>query len=273
MGEWWYKELMHIFIKISFIFTLIFLLGCKEKEYVKDFKVEGIAVGDSLLTYFSEEDILKNQRTKDIFGKPDDLTSLYVDSTFEDYEFETYQKIQIYYLRDDKKYIIHSVGGAIFYQTDYKACNDKFFEVKKKGSYSLEEIDEKIDNKIKKIIGNEIDISNKGIYETALLWGSLDIYLSDKTFSKIEQKEFINRFGEKANKAISLLKMSNSKDMLEKKIDMSFSEASKLLKTDKNRLIEELKTVGKETGGEKMKKLKIIGKLLNFLGVKKPVSF
>mgnify|MGYP001172134158 CR=1 FL=1 len=123
--------LMNFFIKISFIFTLIFLLGCKEKEYVKDFKVEGIAVGDSLLTYFSEEDILKNQRTKDIFGKPDDLTSLYVDSTFEDYEFETYQKIQIYYLRDDKKYIIHSVGGAIFYQTDYKACNDKFFEVKK----------------------------------------------------------------------------------------------------------------------------------------------
>ena len=84
---------MNFFIKISFIFTLIFLLGCKEKEYVKDFKVEGIAVGDSLLTYFSEEDILKNQRTKDIFGKPDDLTSLYVDSTFEDYEFETYQKI------------------------------------------------------------------------------------------------------------------------------------------------------------------------------------
>ena len=34
-------------------------------------------------------------------------------------------------MRDDKKYIIHSVGGAIFYQTDYKACNDKFFEVKK----------------------------------------------------------------------------------------------------------------------------------------------
>ena len=59
---------MNIFIKISFIFTLIFLLGCKEKEYVKDFKVEGIAVGDSLLTYFSEEDILKNQRTKDILG-------------------------------------------------------------------------------------------------------------------------------------------------------------------------------------------------------------
>jgi len=131
LGEWWYKELMHIFIKISFIFTLIFLLGCKEKEYVKDFKVERIAVGDSLLAYFSEEDILKNQRTKDILGNPDDGTSLYVDSIFENYKFETYQKLQIYYLRDDKKYMIASVGGAIFYKLDFKACNDKFFEVKK----------------------------------------------------------------------------------------------------------------------------------------------
>jgi len=67
--------------------------------------------------------------------------------------------------------------------------------------------------------------------------------------------------------------MSAARDMLDKKIDVSFSEASKLLKTDKNRLVEELKTVGKETGGDKMKKLKILGKLLNILGIKKPVSF
>jgi hypothetical protein len=67
--------------------------------------------------------------------------------------------------------------------------------------------------------------------------------------------------------------MSSARDMLDKKIDVSFSEASKLLKTEKNRLVEELKTVGKETGGDKMKKLKILGKLLNILGIKKPVSF
>ena len=149
----------------------------------------------------------------------------------------------------------------------------EFFEVKKKGNYRLKEVDEKIDNKIKKITGNEIDISNKEIYDRALLWGSLDIYLSDKTFSKIEQKEFIKRFGKKGGKVISLLKMSNKKNMLEKKVDNSFSEASKLLKTDKSKLIQELKTVGKETGGEKIKKLEILGKLLNLLGEKKPVSF
>ena len=134
-------------------------------------------------------------------------------------------------------------------------------------------MDEKLDQKIKKVTGDELEISNKEIYEKALIWGSLDIYLSDKKFSKVEQDEFANRFGEKAKKAISLLKMSSAKDMLQKKIETTFSEASKLLKTEKNRLVEELKTVGKETGGDKMKKLKILGKLLNILGIKKPVSF
>ena len=95
----------------------------------------------------------------------------------------------------------------------------------------------------------------------------------NKKFSKNEQEEFSDRFGEKAKKAISLMKISNARDMLDKKIDTSFNDASKLLKTEKNKLVEELKTIGKETGGDKMKKLKILGKLLNILGVKKPVSF
>jgi hypothetical protein len=149
----------------------------------------------------------------------------------------------------------------------------EFFDQKKKGSYSLSEIDQKLASKIKKITGDELENSNKGIYESALIWGSLDIYLSDKKFSKDEQDEFSNRFGEKAKKAISLMKISNARDMLDKKIDTSFNDASKLLKTEKNKLVEELKTIGKETGGDKMKKLKILGKLLNILGIKKPVSF
>jgi len=149
----------------------------------------------------------------------------------------------------------------------------EFFDQKKKGSYSLSEIDQKLASKIKKITGDELENSNKGIYESALIWGSLDIYLSDKKFSKDEQDEFSNRFGEKAKKAISLMKISNARDMLDKKIDTSFNDASKLLKTEKNKLVEELKTIGKETGGDKMKKLKILGKLLNILGIKKPISF
>ena len=128
-------------------------------------------------------------------------------------------------------------------------------------------------NKIKKVTGDELDNSNKAIYENALIWGSLDIYLSDKKFSKEEQEEFANRFGDKAKKAISLLKISNARNILDKKIATSFSEAAQLLKTEKNRLSEELKMVGKKTSGDRMKKLKTVGRLLNILGIKKPVNF
>ena len=148
-----------------------------------------------------------------------------------------------------------------------------FFDQKKKGTYSLKEVDKKLDFKMRKVTGDEIAKSNKEIYEKALIWGSLDIYLSDKKFSKEEQDEFSKRFGANAKKAISLMKISNARDMLDKKIDLSFNEASKLLKTEKDKLADELKIVGKKTSGDKMKKLKILGKLLNILGLNKPVSF
>ena len=148
----------------------------------------------------------------------------------------------------------------------------QFFETKKKGSYSISEIDKKIEGSIKKIIGNEVDVSNKEIFDKALLWGSLNLYLSDKKFSKAEQEIFVKKFGkEKATKAISLLKISN-RDMLEKKVETSFTDASNLLKTDKNLLISELKKIGEDMEGNKIKKLETLGRLLSFLGHDKPVT-
>ena len=149
----------------------------------------------------------------------------------------------------------------------------QFFETKKKGVYKISEIDIKIDNSIKKVIGDEVGESNKEILDRALMWGSLSIYLSDKTFTKQEQNYFINKFGkEKATKVLSLLKFSN-KDMLDKKVENAFFEATNLLKSDKKILMEELKKIGKKTEGNKIKKLESLSKLFNFLGETKPITF
>ena len=149
----------------------------------------------------------------------------------------------------------------------------EFFETKKKGTYSIAEIDDKIDNSIKKIIGDEIGQSNKEIFDRALMWVSLSLYLSDKTFTKKEQNSFIEKFGkEKATKVLSLLKFSN-RDMLDRKVENSFQEASHLLKKDKNILISELKRLGNSSEGDKIKKLESLSKLFNFLGERKPTTF
>jgi len=86
----------------------------------------------------------------------------------------------------------------------------QFFETNKKGVYDLKTVDQKINESIKKVTGNELDVSNKEIIERALLWGALWIYLGDKKFSKQEQEKFSNRFGNKTTVSIlGLLNISN----------------------------------------------------------------
>tara|TARA_A100001011_G_scaffold307625_1_gene322995 strand:- start:493 stop:1089 length:597 start_codon:yes stop_codon:yes gene_type:complete len=122
---------MNLFIKSILILIFIFLSGCENKEYVKDFKIEEIAVGESLLNYFSKEDILSLTRKKDIMGNPIDLTDrVYIDAQFDNYQFETYDSLQIYYKIGDENFIIQGIGGAIWFNKDNKKCNEKYYEVK-----------------------------------------------------------------------------------------------------------------------------------------------
>ena len=122
---------MNFFLKIFLICSSIFIFSCEKKEYVKDFKVEGISVGDSLLTYFSEEHILEFQRKVDIKGNPINIEdSIYIDSSFDNFQFETYQSLQAYYKVNDKDYTILTIGGAIFYGSDKQKCMNKLFEVR-----------------------------------------------------------------------------------------------------------------------------------------------
>ena len=119
----------------------------------------------------------------------------------------------------------------------------QFFETNKKGVYDLKTVDQKINESIKKVTGNEQDVSNKEIIERALLWGALWIYLGDKKFSKQEQEKFSNRFGNKTTISIlGLLNISNI-PIIEKKVMTAYAEASTLLKSDREKITKELKEI------------------------------
>ena len=119
----------------------------------------------------------------------------------------------------------------------------QFFETNKKGVYDLKTVDQKINESIKKVTGNELDVSNKEIIEKALLWGALWIYLGDKKFSKQEQEKFSKRFGDKTTVSIlGLLNISNI-PIIEKKVMTAYAEASTLLKSDREKITKELKEI------------------------------
>ena len=119
----------------------------------------------------------------------------------------------------------------------------QFFETNKKGVYELKTVDQKIDESIKKVTGHELDISNKEIVDQALLWGALWIYLGDKKFSKQEQEKFSKRFGNKTTVSIlGLLNISNM-PIIEKKVMTAYTEASTLLKSDREKITKELREI------------------------------
>ena len=120
----------------------------------------------------------------------------------------------------------------------------------KKGSFDLKTVDQKIDESIKKVIGDEVDYFNKDVVSRALMWGSIEIFLSDKKFSKKEQELFKKNFGEKRTQSmLSFMKMANPKS-IQAKIDNTFQEASKLLKKDKENIVNELSKLIKVADGD-----------------------
>ena len=135
------------------------------------------------------------------------------------------------------------------------------FDTGKKGTFDLKTIDNKIYESIKKVIGDEVDYSNKEVVSRALMWGSIDIFLSDKKFSKKEQEIFKKNFGDKSTESIiSLIKISNPKSIQEK-INNTFDEASKLLNKDKEKIINELTKLLKIVDGDKKVAENVIKKI------------
>ena len=141
----------------------------------------------------------------------------------------------------------------------------EYFETNKKGIYDLKTVDQKINDSIKKVIGEELDISTKEIFSSALMWGALKIFIADRKFTKKEQDLFEKNFGEKSTiSMLSLLKISNPQS-IEGRIKSALDEASNLLLQDRERLFKEIeKLISVAEGSEDQIKnsLKVIKETL-----------
>ena len=109
--------------KTLIILVLIFtLFGC-ERNYIKDFKIEGIGLEDSLLDKYTLDEILEYQWNH------------YPSSGFNSSSFfpktstSEYDQIRIGYKTNDGKYIVHDIGGGIYYDTDVENCYPKKKEI------------------------------------------------------------------------------------------------------------------------------------------------
>ena len=108
-----------------YLFLIFFTLQTpSQADDIRDFQIEGMSVGDSLLGYFSEEKITNSNRYYS-----------YLDNEFYavgfDYEnsFEVYNTVEIHLKTDDKKYKIFMIRGMLDYVEDLEGCLKKQKEI------------------------------------------------------------------------------------------------------------------------------------------------
>ena len=107
---------MKIFISVL---VLIFSIQSWAKaDDIKDFQIEGMSIGDSLLNYFSEGEIKKNINSN--YYKNNKFTS----TEFYDDKFKTYESVEINFLTSDKEYTIEGISGAFLCGNDFSKCKN-----------------------------------------------------------------------------------------------------------------------------------------------------
>ena len=108
------------------ILTLSFHSWTKADD-IRDFEIEGMSVGDSLLDYMSEEEI-KNSPVYDHTNSGFTSKKMY---QLRKLNSDMYTEIMFGLKSKDKNYIIYSIGGLIKYEFNISDCYNKKDEIQK----------------------------------------------------------------------------------------------------------------------------------------------
>ncbi len=101
------------------VLVLIFNLQSLTKaDDIRDFLIENVSIDDSLLNYFSKDEI--ENKKYFLFESKKWATFLNISSSY-----EIYQALQITFDNEDHKYKIHRIDGMIAYENNIDACNEK----------------------------------------------------------------------------------------------------------------------------------------------------
>ena len=108
----------------TYLFLFLFSFSAPSfADDIRDFQIEGMSIGDSLLDYMSEEEIKENVGY--VYPDKKFTYSIYNKSS------EIYDEVGIEYKSKDKTYKIHGVQGLIDFPNNIEGCYKKQDEIEK----------------------------------------------------------------------------------------------------------------------------------------------
>jgi len=109
--------------KLLPILILIFTLQTPSwADDIRDFQIEGMSIGDSLLDYFSEDEI--NNATDESYKD-----KIFLTKTMSTKNYNLYKVVQLSYKRSDKKKNLHAINGIIDFSNNINKCKKEMKKV------------------------------------------------------------------------------------------------------------------------------------------------
>ena len=119
---------------IILILTFSFQIWAKADD-IRDFEIEGISIGDSLLDHLSKEEIANeievNKPTYNYLT--DEFGEVYLSGNF-----EIYDTLSFFVKPNDKNFIIYDIRGLVKYDDNIEQCYAKQKEIVEEFSLSYE---------------------------------------------------------------------------------------------------------------------------------------
>jgi len=118
---------MRVFI--AALVLIISLQSWTKADDISDFEIEGMSIGDSLLEYYSVDEINKNIDLN-VYKHTDGKFKLFALYG----KFGEFEGMQFAFKADDKKFLIYGINGGIFY-SNIDDCKKKLKSISREISY------------------------------------------------------------------------------------------------------------------------------------------
>ena len=106
---------------ISLVILIFSLQYLAKAEDIRDFQIDGMSIGDSILLNYSEDQVFKIINSGSFY----DQKGKYYEAYFMPKNNSNYDYIKITWKQNDKNYKIYGIGGIIEFHKNFTKCIDK----------------------------------------------------------------------------------------------------------------------------------------------------
>jgi len=111
------------------VILTINLQSWTKADDIREFEIEGVSIGDSLLDHFSIQKIKKNIKSEYYKDIPNfNYLAIEIENIS---SFEKYFGIQVHVKKNDSKFIVQGLSGYIYYKENITECYEQMEIIKK----------------------------------------------------------------------------------------------------------------------------------------------